>query len=325
MPSEEELRDLLKEGKTLYQISRKFDMVIKEVFKLGRSYGIHFAYDHNRIPRPTKQDLESMYHEEHLTQKQIAKEFNIDQANICRCMCNYNIHSRVPIPPKEVLERMYIDEKMTQYQISRKFNVDQVTVHGWLRKYNIPTRGSNGILAVPIPPKEVLERMYTNEGMYQWQIAQKFNVTPQCVGNWLRYYNIQVIVSKMPPKDDLLKCIADGLNQHQIAENYEVCDSTIFNWCDYYGIPGMVNSYRCTTPEHQEWKFAVFERDHYNCQKCGATNTMMQAHHIVPFADHPEIGYEIENGITLCEYCHRSIRGREYEYIDQFAAITQRP
>ena len=264
-PSEEELRSMLSEGQTLYQISRQFNIMIKEVHKLKIEYDITRIH---KIPIPTKQDLESMY----------------------------------------------IDEGMTQYQISREFNVARRTVGIWLSKYNISTNR--------IPPKEVLEKMYSEDGMTQEQIASEFDVSYVTVGRWLRYYNIPTIVP-MPPKDELLNYIAEGLNQHQIAEKCNVSDATIFNWCEYYGIPGMVNGFRCTTPEHHEWKFAVFDRDHRTCQKCGATNTMMQAHHIVPYADHPEIGYELDNGITLCEYCHKSIRGREYDYLEQFAAITQ--
>ncbi len=284
MPSEEELRDLLKEGQTLYQISRHFNTKIPEIFKLGRSYGISFAYDHNHIPNPTKQDLESMY----------------------------------------------IDERMTQYQISREFNVTEPTVGIWLHKYDIPTRGPNGTLVVPIPPKEVLERMYIDEGMTQKQIASEFNVSYVTVGNWLRKYDISTVGRNgskvpMPPKDELLNYIAEGLNQHQIAEKCKVSDGLIFKWCEYYGIPGMVNGFRFTTDEYQEWRHAVFNRDHYTCQKCGATNNMVHAHHIVPFADHPEVAYELENGITLCEGCHYTVTGHEYEYIEQFAAITKRP
>ena len=266
IPSEQELRDLLKEGKTLYQISRHFNTKIPEIFELCKDYSILYLH---RIPKPTKQDLESMYHDEHLTQKQIGKEFG----------------------------------------------VQQLAVGTWSRKYKIQ-------IITPMPPKEVLERMYIDEGMSQKQIASKFNVTQQTISRRLRNYNISTTFP-IPTKDDLLNYIGEGLNQHQIAEKCKVSDWKIFDCCEHYGISGMVNGYRCTTQEHQEWRHAVLERDHRTCQMCGETDAIMQAHHIVPYCDHPEVAYELENGITLCKQCHMSIRGHEYEYIEQFAAITQ--
>ena len=274
-PSEEELRSIMDEGQTLYQISRQFNTTIPEIFKLGRSYGISFAYDHNNIPKPTKQDLESMYIVEGMTQKQIGKEFGVQAHAISVWLSKYNIQARVPMPPEYELEKMHTYEGMTQEQIGSEFGVHYATVGNWLRYYNISTAGRQGVI-VPIPPK-----------------------------------------------DDLISCIDNGLNQYQIAENYKVCNAIIFKWCEHYGIPGMVNNFRCTTDEHINWKYTVFDRDHRTCQKCGATNTPMQAHHIVPYCDHPEIAYDIENGITLCKNCHEFIRGYEYDYIEQFAAITQ--
>jgi transposase len=326
--SEEEIRSMLSEGQTLYKISRKFDMVIKEVFKLGRSYGIHFAYDHDKIPRPSKEDLESMYHDEHLTQHQIASEFGVTDAAVSVWVIKYNLQTIVPRPYKEIIERMYIKEGMSQRQIAKEFDVSQAKVYRWMGEYNIPTRGV-GTLRVTIPPKEVIERMYTKEGMSQRQIAKEFNVNQAKVCTWLREYNIPIrcagaIAFQIPPKDDLLNCIADGLNQHQITEKYNVCDSTIFRWCEYYGIPGMVNKFRFTTDEHIEWRDAVLDRDNYICQECGGFGDVLHAHHIKPYHDYPELELDIDNGITLCERCHKQTFGREYHYIVKYEDIVLR-
>jgi transposase/ribosomal protein L37AE/L43A len=217
---------------------------------------------------------------------------------------------------------MYNGEGMYQWQIAKEFDVNDRVVCTWFSNYGIKVTVSK------IPPKEVLERMYLDEGMTQKQIASEFGVVRTAVEGWICKYGIPTVgrqgsLVPIPPKDDLLNYIDDGLNQLQIAEEYKVSDWKIYDWCEKLGIPGMVNSYRCTTPEHIEWRDAVFERDHYTCQKCGATNTIMHPHHIVPFADHPEVAYELDNGITLCEGCHYTVTGHEYDYIQQFAAITQ--
>ena len=68
-----------------------------------------------------------------------------------------------------------------------------------------------------------------------------------------------------------------------------------------------------------EWTRAVFERDNYTCQICKHDDRFLNAHHIKPFAqilkEHNITTYEeamkctelwdISNGITLCEKCHR--------------------
>jgi len=52
------------------------------------------------------------------------------------------------------------------------------------------------------------------------------------------------------------------------------------------------------------WSRLVKERDSYICQRCGASETKVVAHHIQPFMDFPELRLVLDNGQTLCEPCH---------------------
>lgn len=61
------------------------------------------------------------------------------------------------------------------------------------------------------------------------------------------------------------------------------------------------------------WRQAIFERDNYTCQYCGARNgngktIYFEAHHIKSYADYPDLRYELDNGITLCKECHSSTK-----------------
>lgn len=105
------------------------------------------------------------------------------------------------------------------------------------------------------------------------------------------------------------------------------------------GIPSLSGSIRCL-PEMVEWKKSVFKRDNYTCQKCNITNIRLNAHHKKPFI---EVFYEflrvysnfsptedkeimirisysyapfwdISNGLTLCEKCHRKVHKEMREY-----------
>lgn len=59
------------------------------------------------------------------------------------------------------------------------------------------------------------------------------------------------------------------------------------------------------TPEYKMWRKSVFERDGYTCQVCGRKGVVLNAHHIKSWKSFAEYRYDADNGITLCESCHR--------------------
>ena len=62
--------------------------------------------------------------------------------------------------------------------------------------------------------------------------------------------------------------------------------------------------------EYKAWRRAVFERDDFTCQTCGKRGIKLNAHHKKSYAWYPELRYDISNGITLCEACHKSLHRR---------------
>lgn len=53
-----------------------------------------------------------------------------------------------------------------------------------------------------------------------------------------------------------------------------------------------------------QWSLSIRNRDGNKCTKCGTTEKL-HAHHIVPWKDNEELRYELSNGITLCNSCHK--------------------
>ncbi len=53
------------------------------------------------------------------------------------------------------------------------------------------------------------------------------------------------------------------------------------------------------------WREAVFKRDNFICQKTGENTRDLRPHHIQNFSQHPELRFDIDNGITLSDGSHR--------------------
>jgi len=59
-----------------------------------------------------------------------------------------------------------------------------------------------------------------------------------------------------------------------------------------------------TSAGHQAWRASVLERDEYTCACCGS-NKDLHAHHILPYSEYIELREDVDNGITLCDGCHK--------------------
>lgn len=57
--------------------------------------------------------------------------------------------------------------------------------------------------------------------------------------------------------------------------------------------------------EMRAWVRAVRERDNYTCCLCRKRGGDLHVDHIKPFALHPELRFDMNNGRTLCVPCHR--------------------
>ena len=62
--------------------------------------------------------------------------------------------------------------------------------------------------------------------------------------------------------------------------------------------------------DYYKWRRVVFIRDDFTCQNCGIRSINIEAHHIKPWREYPELIYEISNGITYCKSCHCIIEPR---------------
>lgn len=77
----------------------------------------------------------------------------------------------------------------------------------------------------------------------------------------------------------------------------------IVHWYENNGIGETAkkrNNYK-----YRKWRSDVLERDG-KCVECGCTENLV-AHHIKEFALYPLLRFELDNGITLCDECHKRL------------------
>ena len=57
---------------------------------------------------------------------------------------------------------------------------------------------------------------------------------------------------------------------------------------------------------YRRWIKDVFKRDNYICKCCGKRGANLNAHHLDGYDNFIDKRLDIDNGITLCEKCHKN-------------------
>jgi hypothetical protein len=74
---------------------------------------------------------------------------------------------------------------------------------------------------------------------------------------------------------------------------------------------------------YMEWRKKVKNRDNWRCKIANEDcRGHLQAHHILPWRDYPELRYELNNGITLCHAHHPRKRAEEKRLIPYFQELV---
>lgn len=69
------------------------------------------------------------------------------------------------------------------------------------------------------------------------------------------------------------------------------------------GLTELVKGIR-RSPEFCQWRKAVLERDNHTCQDCKSIK-QVDVHHLKSIIEYPELVFDINNGLTLCQDCHK--------------------
>jgi hypothetical protein len=69
------------------------------------------------------------------------------------------------------------------------------------------------------------------------------------------------------------------------------------------GLTAIIKGIR-RSPEYYQWRKSVLERDGDICRDCGSTSKL-DAHHIKSIWEYPKLIFDMNNGLTLCQNCHK--------------------
>ena len=150
--------------------------------------------------------------------------------------------------------------------------------------------------------------MYFIKHMTSEEIAKQYNTTGNTVISLIKEYGYTI-----PTRSELLSVYYEEKDGYRkVRESQSTLQGRIKSSCRQRGIPLDEFDGFSTTEQHmarnntyyKEWVRKVFDRDNYTCQCCGKRGSNLNAHHLYNFSDYPDLRYDINNGITLCEACH---------------------
>lgn len=78
-------------------------------------------------------------------------------------------------------------------------------------------------------------------------------------------------------------------------------------------------------PVYKNWRIKVYKRDDFKCQMPGCkSKKRLNAHHIQKWASASALRFDVDNGITLCYWCHKKVTGHESIYQSLFQSIVRK-
>ena len=75
--------------------------------------------------------------------------------------------------------------------------------------------------------------------------------------------------------------------------------------------------------DNKKWREAVYNRDKATCQFCNVRGGSLEAHHIDSWATHKEDRFNVDNGVTLCETCHKACHAYHKNALSHLSATHE--
>jgi hypothetical protein len=315
---------------------------------MTRRHGMDLRHPEHRVDREW---LEQKYAVEKLPIKAIAELAGVEYDHISYLVrTRYEIPLNRPIqrqfqPSREWVWQKYIVEDLSAKQICELTGYSKSGFVHLLNAYGIESK------VKPRPKLEISEEelyeLHVVRGLTAVRIAQKYGCNHSAISRRIQKYNLDpgrplVNHKAVPPltRDELWKLYwVDQKSTGDIASLYNVGKSTAQRWFTMLDVPtrkwngGEVNrvyTRNSTDPSKRLGREfnaiernKILDRDGWQCKMPGChckEAWLLEVHHILPI----EAGGDnaLDNGITLCNKCHDSIRKRELEFLPIFRPLV---
>lgn len=204
---------------------------------------------------------------------------------------------------------------------------------GWVQGHPVPYVPQHHNRALRVPEEDELCARY-EAGEAQTALANAFGISDSSVTRIVRRRGIEARYRL--PLDD--QAIIDGYyggeKIYDLAERLGCHFAQIYYVLRRHGLEASRKPLRLTWDEHEagrvirrlpayrHWRASILDRDGRACTECGTHSTRrnrLHVHHILSFsqilaeyrpvtvedADSYELLWDTDNGVTLCDYCHR--------------------
>jgi len=203
------------------------------------------------------------------------------------------------------LSDMYLSG-MTTRQIGAELQIPFRTVTRYLKNIGVEMRNSGGFHKPALDDADWLRSVY-EAGNSTTQIAEMLGSTSRTVYTWLVRHGIETRARGSEKGHE--RFTAETRQKLSEAKRGKFLGADNPNWKG-----GLDNR----DPERnrypaKQWSKAVKERDGFACVECGETEKL-HSHHIKRWMDYPELRYELDNGVTLCEACHQKAHGKGFVF-----------
>lgn len=180
-----------------------------------------------------------------------------------------------------------------------------------ISQYNLNVKYPNRLYR----QKDWLYEQYVMKKRYLKDIAQDADTVDSTILVWVRRFNFPIITLSERHKDIKFwgKFNEAGRNrEYPKGEKHP----------NYISVKSRNFKQIYNSVEFNLWKKAIHERDGYTCRGCNKKLGILDAHHILPVRNFPNLAYAIDNGISLCHSCHSKTIGKEFLFIVSFEKVA---
>lgn len=211
--------------------------------------------------------------------------------------------SFIPVD-EEVLRQLYAVDGLTSREISERLGIGFRTILRRLKKFGIDTRPPGPDRHLQLQDADWLREQYEAQRKSTTQIGAQIGASSGVVASWLRRHGIKRRATGSEPGRMYGPEVRARMSA---AKKGTFLGESNPNWRG-----GLVNPNQRLRVSYasKAWSLAVRNRDG-QCVECGAAGKL-HAHHIKPWKHHPELRFDVSNGVTLCPPCHQKVHGWKF-------------